>query len=110
MVRLLKAIQGGGSKTTIDLPIYHGKMDSEDVLGWIDALDNYFEYEDMDEEKKVKFSKTKLRGTSLTWWSIVQIERLVRGMPTITTWSRMKAMMKDQFLPSDYAIQTKRLR
>ncbi|XP_059068481.1 uncharacterized protein LOC131858990 [Cryptomeria japonica] len=110
MVRLLKAVQGGGSKITIDFPIYHGKMDSEEVLGWIDALENYFEYEDMNEDKKVKFAKTKLRGTSLTWWSSVQTERVERGMTKITTWNRMKAMMKDQFLPSDYAIQTKRLR
>ncbi|XP_059064560.1 uncharacterized protein LOC131856697 [Cryptomeria japonica] len=85
-------------------------MDSEEVLEWIDALENYFEYEDMNEDKKVKFSKTKLRGTTLTWWSSVQTERVERGMSKITTWSRMKAMMKDQFFPSDYAIQTKRLR
>lgn len=58
MVRLFKAVKGGGSKTTIDLPIYHDKMDCEEVLGWIDALENYFEYEDMDEKNKVKFSKT----------------------------------------------------
>ena len=69
VLRLLKAVHGSGGKCHIDLPIYQGKMDSGEVLGWLDALDNYFEFEEMEEEKKVKFDKIKLRGTTLTWWT-----------------------------------------
>ena len=60
---MIKVVQGTGLKTGVDLPIYHGKMESEEVLGWIEALENYFDLED----KKVKVEKAKLRGTSLTW-------------------------------------------
>lgn len=44
----------------------------------------------MDEEKKVKFAKTKLRGTTLTWWHDIHNERMARGLEKITTWARMK--------------------
>ena len=40
----------------IDLPMYQGKMESEEVLGWIEALENYFELEDIDEDNKVKIA------------------------------------------------------
>ena len=52
LVRLLKVVQGHGGKSHIDFPIYQGKMDSEEVLGWLDALENYFEFEEMEEERK----------------------------------------------------------
>ncbi|XP_059068278.1 uncharacterized protein LOC131858838 [Cryptomeria japonica] len=110
LVRLLKVVQGGGIKGHIDLPIYQGRMDSEEVLGWIEALENYFELEDTNDDKKVRFAEAKLRGTALTWWSGVQVDRITRGLNKITSWERMKSMMKEQFLPSDFAIQTKRMR
>ena len=46
-------------KTRVDLPIYQDKMESEEVLGWIEALENYFDLEDMEEDKKVKVAKVK---------------------------------------------------
>ncbi|XP_059065001.1 uncharacterized protein LOC131857030 [Cryptomeria japonica] len=95
LVRLLKAVQGGVMKGHVDLPIYKGRMDSEEVLGWIEALENNFELEDTDDDKKVKFAKA---------------ERIARGLNKITSWERMKEMMKAQFLPSHFAIQTKRMR
>ncbi|XP_059070623.1 uncharacterized protein LOC131860256 [Cryptomeria japonica] len=109
-VRLLKEVQGSGGKSHIDFPIYQGKMDSEEVLGWLDALDNYFEFEEMEEERKVKFAKTKLRGTALTWWTSFWNDRMARGLAKVSTWSRMKSLMKEQFLPSDYTIHVKRMR
>ncbi|GLJ29216.1 hypothetical protein SUGI_0576220 [Cryptomeria japonica] len=53
LVRLLKAVQNNAGKRHVDVPIYQGKMDSEEVLGWLDALENYFEYEEMEDDKRV---------------------------------------------------------
>ena len=71
------------------------------MLGWLDALENYFEFEEMDEERKVKFSKTKLRGTTLTWWTSFQNDRMARGLAKVSIWERMKSLVKEIFLPSD---------
>ena len=78
----------------IDLPMYQGKMESEEVLGWIEALENYFELEDIDEDKKVKIEKARLRGTTLTWWTSIQNGRIERGLDKISSWVRMKTMIK----------------
>ncbi|XP_059067895.1 uncharacterized protein LOC131858616 [Cryptomeria japonica] len=104
LVRILKVVQNNGGKGHVEVPIYQGKMDSEEVLGWLDALENYFEYEEMEDEKRVKFAKTKLRGTALTWWTSLQNDRMCRGLTRITNWARMKNLIKEQFLPSDYSI------
>ena len=53
-------------KIGVDLPIHQGKMESEEVLGWIEALENYFDQKDIEEDKKVKVAKARLRGTTLT--------------------------------------------
>ena len=92
--RLIKVVQGTSGKGMVDLPMYQGKMQSEEVLGWIEALENYFELEDIDEDKKVKIEKARLRGTTLTWWSIIQNGRIERGLDKISSWFRMKTMVK----------------
>ena len=51
MVRLLKIFQCGRRKTIIDFHIYHGKIDSEEVLGLIDSQENYYNYGDISEVK-----------------------------------------------------------
>ncbi|XP_059077971.1 uncharacterized protein LOC131876558 [Cryptomeria japonica] len=99
LVRILKAVQKNGGKGQVEVPIYQGKMDSEEVLGWLDALENYFE-----------FAKTKLRGIALTWWTSLQNDRISRGLTRITNWARMKNLIKERFLPSDYSIHVKRMR
>ena len=35
-------------------------MPSENLIDWISELDKYFEYEEIEEEKKVKFDVTRL--------------------------------------------------
>lgn len=70
-IRLIKVVQGTSAKTQVDIPIYQGKMESEEVLGLIEAVENYFDLEDVDGSKKVKIEKERLRGTTLTWWTSI---------------------------------------
>jgi hypothetical protein len=66
--RLMKAIARMSSKTKMDIPTYEGNMDAEELLDWIRALDTYFDYEDIEEDKKVKHAVTKLKGHAALWW------------------------------------------
>jgi hypothetical protein len=43
-----------GAKAKMDIPVYEGNLDAEELLDWIRALDTYFDYEDVEEDKKVK--------------------------------------------------------
>ncbi|GLJ41367.1 hypothetical protein SUGI_0856140 [Cryptomeria japonica] len=64
---VLKAVKGDHSDMKLDLPMYGGKMDNEEVLDWMDSIDNYFDFKEVLEDQKVKLAKTKLKGSTLTW-------------------------------------------
>lgn len=63
--------------------------------------------EDIEGDKKVKVENAKLRGTTLTWWTSLQNERVARGLDKISNRDRMKTMVRSRFLQSDLAIQIK---
>jgi hypothetical protein len=42
--------------------MYEGNLDAEELLDWIRSMDKYFDYEDVDKEKKVKHVVTRLKG------------------------------------------------
>lgn len=64
-------------------------------------MDKFFDYEEMEEGKGVKFAVTKLKGHATLWWDGVQAERRLGKQP-IKNWNRMVAKLKGKFLPSDY--------
>lgn len=42
-------------------------------------MDKFFDYDEIDDEKKVKFVITKLKGHASLWWNSVQIEKRNKG-------------------------------
>jgi DNA-binding transcriptional regulator WhiA len=50
-----------GAREKMDIPVYEGNLDVEELLDWIRALDTYFDYEDVEEDKKVKHVVTRLK-------------------------------------------------
>jgi DNA-binding transcriptional regulator WhiA len=45
----------------MDILVYEGNLDVEELMDWIRALDKYFDYEDIEEEKNVKHVVTRLK-------------------------------------------------
>jgi hypothetical protein len=74
------------------------------LLDWIRALDTYFDYEDIEEDKKVRHAVTKLKGHAALWWDELQEDRRSKGKQKIKSWDRMIAKMKAKFIPRDYQI------
>lgn len=62
-----------------------------------------FDYEEVEEEKKVKLAVTHLKGHVALWWDSVQAERKKKNKVVIKSWDRMVAKMRGKFLPKDYA-------
>jgi hypothetical protein len=52
------------------------------------ALDKYFNYEDIEEDKKVKHN-TRLKGHATLWWDELQADRRCKGKQRIKSWDRM---------------------
>jgi hypothetical protein len=76
---LIKAITQMSSKTKMDIPAYEGNLDAEELLDWIRALDTYFDYEDIEDDKKVIHAVTKLKGHAALWWDELQDDRHCQG-------------------------------
>jgi len=59
----------------MDLSSYIGSMNIEKVIDSIIMMDNFFEYEEMEDEKKVKFIVTKLKRHIALSWDGVQDQK-----------------------------------
>jgi hypothetical protein len=102
--RLIKAISRMSLKTKMDILVYEGSLNAEELLDWIRALDTYFDYEDIEEDKKVRHAVTTLKGHAALWWDELQVDRCSKGKQKIKNWDRMIAKMKAKFIPRDYQI------
>jgi hypothetical protein len=101
---LFRAIARIGARAKMDIPVYEGNLDVEELLEWIRAIDKYFNYEDVEEDKKVKHAITRLKGHATLWWDELQADRSCKGKQKIKSWDRMIAKMKAKFIPRDYQI------
>jgi hypothetical protein len=84
--------------------MYEGNLDVEELLDCIRSLDKYFDYEDIEEDKKVKHIVTRLKGHAALWWDELQVDRHCKGKQRIKSWDKMVANMKAKFIPRDYQI------
>ena len=74
------------------------------MIYWINELEEYFEYEEIEDLDRVKFAKAKLKGHAKVWWQEVQLDRNNRGKDKITKWERMVAKLEKKFIPIDYEL------
>jgi hypothetical protein len=102
--RLLRAVVRLGARAKIEVPMYEGNLDAEELLDWIRSMDKYFDYEDVDEEKRVRHVVTRLKGHATLWWDELQAERRSKGKQKIKNWDRMVAKLKAKFMPKYYQI------
>jgi hypothetical protein len=51
----------------MDIPMYECNLDIEELLDWFRYLDKYFDYEDIEEDRKVKHTVTRLKGHATLW-------------------------------------------
>jgi hypothetical protein len=82
-----------GAKAKMDILVYEGNLDVEELLDWIRALD-----------KKVRHAVTRLKGHATLWWDELQVDRRCKGKKKIKSWDRMIAKIKEKFIPRDYQI------
>ena len=68
------------------------------------SLDKYFDYEEIDDEKKVKHAITRLKGHATLWWDELEANRRRKGKSKIKSWDRMVAKFKAKFIPKDYQV------
>ena len=66
--RMLRALEGRNYGIKIEVPDYAGNLKPEEFIDWLNSMEKFFEWNSMIEEKKVKFTCTKLKGYAMIWW------------------------------------------
>jgi hypothetical protein len=46
----------------MDILMYECKLEVEEMLDWFRSLDKYFDYEDIEEDKNLKHTVTRMKG------------------------------------------------
>ena len=54
-------------KPTIDVGLFSGNLKLDELINWINELEEYFEYEDIEDPDRVNFEKVKLKGHAKIW-------------------------------------------
>ena len=60
--RFFRAISKIGKRPKIQVPTFLGNLNLEELIDWINELEEYFEYEEIEDPNKVRFAKAKLKG------------------------------------------------
>ena len=103
-MKMLRSVLGSSSRPKPSLSTYDGNLSVEGLIDWIGELDRYFEYEDVEADKKVKLAISRLKGHATLWWDNVQAEQKKKNKVVIKSWDRMVAKMRGKFLPKDYQL------
>ena len=103
-MKMLRSMLGSSSRPKPSLSTYDGNLSAEGLIDWIGELDRYFDYEEVEEDKKVKLVVTRLKGHVALWWDSVQAERKKKNKVVIKSWDRMVAKMRGKLLPKDYQL------
>ena len=93
-----------GGKPKVEILVYEGSLNAEELMDWISTLDKYFDYEEVDDKKKVKFAITRLECHVANWWDELQTSRARKGKSKIKQWDKMVSRLKAKFMPKDYQL------
>ena len=50
----------------MELPEFHGSLNPNEFIGWLNALERVFDYYEVSDEKKVKLVSIRLKGQAST--------------------------------------------
>ncbi|KAI0496820.1 hypothetical protein KFK09_023144 [Dendrobium nobile] len=89
-------------KVKLDIPFFDGHLHIEDYLDWEKAVENFFDYMEIDPNKQVKYVACRLKGGASAWWAQTLQLRQRSGKGPVRHWNRMKQLLRAQFLPTDY--------
>nr|TKR98630.1 hypothetical protein D5086_0000201480 [Populus alba] len=65
----------------IDIPEFHGGLQTDEYLDWINTVDEVLEFKQVLEDRRVALVATRLRGRAGAWWQ--QLQNLRHGNRSI---------------------------
>ncbi|KAL5744615.1 hypothetical protein ACOSQ2_027731 [Xanthoceras sorbifolium] len=75
----------------VEVPDFVGRLDLDAFYNWITALEDYFDWFTVPDDRKVRFIKLKLKRPACAWWST-----------PIREWDEMKEHLESKYLLLNY--------
>jgi hypothetical protein len=69
-MRLISFLKDRGSIRG-EVSCYDGSLKGETLIDWIRELEIYFEYENVQNSNRIRFSITKIKGHAALWWDML---------------------------------------
>ncbi|GJR55869.1 putative reverse transcriptase domain-containing protein [Tanacetum coccineum] len=87
----------------INIPEFDGKtLNPEEFIDWLVTVEEVFEFKEVPENKRVSLIATKLRGRASAWWQQLKLTRERVGKPRVTSWRKIKKLLRENFIPHNY--------
>ncbi|PKU66437.1 hypothetical protein MA16_Dca009680 [Dendrobium catenatum] len=99
---LIPPRQQGEFRIKLDIPFFDGRLHIEDYLDWERSVEAFFDYMEIAPEKQVKYVACRLKGGAGAWWMQLLQARRREGKGNVTSWYRMKRLLRGHFLPTDF--------
>ncbi|KAJ4980749.1 hypothetical protein NE237_031586 [Protea cynaroides] len=88
-------------KVRMNLKEFHGRQDPEAFQDWLNVLDDYFDWFNLPEPRKLQLARSKLVGSARDWWRNYEYS-LMRSRREPTTWEEMKEQLKEKYLSRSF--------
>ncbi|GKC44456.1 reverse transcriptase domain-containing protein [Tanacetum coccineum] len=87
----------------VNIPEFDGDtLNPEGLIDWLVAVEEVFEFKEVPENKRVSLIATKLRGRASACWKQLKLTRERVRKPRVTSWRKMKKLMRANFIPHNY--------
>ena len=95
-------MDGDLSQIKMSIPAFQGRSDPEAYLEWEKKMELIFDYHNYLEEKKVKLAVVEFTDYAVVWWGQLVTSRRQNLERPISTWAKLKGMMRKRFVPGHY--------
>ncbi|GAV87508.1 UBN2 domain-containing protein, partial [Cephalotus follicularis] len=86
----------------IEIPELKDKAHPDEFIDWLNTVERVFDLKDFTESEKVKLVAIKLQQHASIWWEHVKKQRAKEGKWKITTWDKMRKLLRQKFLLEHY--------
>jgi len=92
----------GNYRLRMEIPEFNGQLHIEQFLDWISEVERFFDCMEIPDAKKVKLVVLKFKGGAAAWWDQTTANRAKFQRRPITTWDKLKKLLKERFLPVEF--------
>ena len=85
-----------------EVPTFDDSLDPKKYMDWEAGLDEYFDWYQLPEGRRIQFAHMKLTGQAQIYWQNLQSSVECRQDTIITTWAEMKGRLREKFIPACY--------